>query len=218
MMTILKNVLLILLMVLILHFMIKNRIIEEKNAFKRKLIHYDTIRSKGGYRGDPATHQEQREVIQKVTDAGSGVISAANMDASREALGDALMNDPEPAPEPQPEEKELLDSIETPVIAPSTPQIKPDKMKELYDFVYADEETHTSNDSINKYFPDNVKDSTRVDHNETTEHSKRIIDKLKAQSTHSTCNFEVIGSMCASKGDGILGIEEQSTASFYSEL
>lgn len=224
MMVVLKNALLILLMILILHYMIKNRIIEEKNAFKRKLIHIDTIRAgdRGFYTKENMAkiQLEQKEVIANVTHAGSGMMGKISADASKEALEDVLEKEVTAPPlKMQAEEKNLLDSINTPVINPP-PQIKPDKMKELYDFVYSDEETHSSNNSINKYFPDNVTDHTRVDKNDTTEHSKKIIDKLKANPTHSTCNFEVIGSMCSDskQGNDIQGVEEQSTASFYSEL
>ena len=235
---VLKNALLILLMILILHFMIRNKLVDDRNTFRRRLIYMDTAQpnkqmmtlSEVG----KASTQENVALVAALTDAGSGVVSKSSMqqpsvtdiaeEEDDEETDVVAVNEPEP---------ELEDDDATVVAAtttePTSTKCAPTKggkrraarMKELYDFVYSEENGKprgSGGSEISKYFPEGVHDGATVDRTEIVEHSKAVSKKLRAKDAHTTCNFEVIGALCgAGEKDSIQGVE-QSTASFYSEL
>lgn len=257
-MLVVKNAVLILLMILIIHFMIRNKLTDEHNTFRRKLIYMDTMRSVGS---------DRENLIRAVSDAGAGVIGKSTLSSmynnndnngieggwaeeqsvdkdfvvpsnaiDEEDNGQDMVNviiNKDLAEESKKEPIAKPDMVRRVLVAPTAAGCEGGEreahMRELYDFVYSDEDKPrgSAGSDINKYFPETVKDHTVVDANEISLHSKHIADKLLARDTESpTCNFEVIGSLCSDKNgvpnvrggiDGIEGIE-QSTASFYSEL
>lgn len=242
---VIKNALLILLMILILHFMIRNKLVDDRNTFRRRLIYMDTAHPNK----QMMTHaeieqaeetQENAALVTAVTDAGSGVVSKVSF--RQPSVTADVVAENEPKPDEEDDEaavvavNELEEDDDTVVAAettePATTKCAATKggkrraarMKELYDFVYSEEDGKprgSGGSDIGKYFPEGVQDGATVDRTEIVEHSKAVSKKLRAKDAHATCNFEVIGSLCGvnEKGgeDSIQGVE-QSTASFYSEL
>lgn len=243
---VIKNALLILLMILILHFMIRNKLVDDRNTFRRRLIYMDTARPNKQMttHGEIVQAEEAQEnvaLVAAVTDAGSGVVSkmsfrqpaATDIVDGDEASVDAdVVADVVAVNEPEDEDDdnvtvlaaETAEPVSTKCAATKGGKRRAARMKELYDFVYSEEDGKprgSGGSNISKYFPEGVKDGATVDRTEIVEHSKAVSKKLRAKDTHTTCNFEVIGSLCGAGErvgeDRIQGME-QSTASFYSEL
>lgn len=246
---VLKNALLILLMILILHFMIRNKLVEDRNAFRRRLIYMDSVRTNKLVEfeddGSPEAVRAKDAVMAGMTDAGSGMVPTK---VAREpivlATGEGGANEQDVGPlgaandtEEDVDTDEVLPAEEKKTSMSESRQAKcadeasgsprkkrEDRMKELYDFVYSEEDGRprgSGGSDISKYFPEGVTDGATVDRTELVEHSRQISKKLKARDFNATCNFEVIGSLCGEGGaapdDSIQGVEH-STASFYSEL
>lgn len=247
---VLKNALLILLMILILHFMIRNKLVEDRNVFRRRLIYMDTVRANRlefEDDGSPEAVRAKGAVLAGVSDAGSGVVAkkiaqapmllatgeggaTEDLAAEDDVVPLVAANDTEEGAdtdEVQPAEEKKTSISESRQAkceeGVNSRRKKEDRMKELYDFVYSEEDGKprgSGGSDISKYFPEGVTDGATVDRTELVEHSRQISNKLKARDFNATCNFEVIGSLCGDGGapdDSIQGVEH-STASFYSEL
>lgn len=236
---VIKNALLILLMILILHFMIRNKLVDDRNTFRRRLIYMDTARPNEQMmtRTEIEQAEENIALVAAVSDAGSGVVSKRAI--IQPSVTD-IVEDEAPATadvvavnEPEPDDEgddivvaaETAEPASTKCAATKGGKRRAARMKELYDFVYSEEDGKprgSGGSDISKYFPEGVHDGATVDRTEIVEHSKAVSKKLRAKDAHATCNFEVIGSLCVGAGekggeDSIQGVE-QSTASFYSEL
>ena len=245
---VLKNALLILLMILILHFMIRNKLVDDRNAFRRRLIYMDTVRANRlefEDDGSPEAVRAKGAVLAGVTDAGSGMVAKSIAQAPMllaTGEGGMVEGQEEDNVVPLAAANDTEEDIETDEVRPAeekktstsesrqakceegvnSRRKKEDRMKELYDFVYSEEDGKprgSGGSDISKYFPEGVADGATVDRTELVEHSRQISKKLKARDFNATCNFEVIGSLCGdgAPDDSILGVEH-STASFYSEL
>ena len=251
---VLKNALLILLMILIVHFMIRNKLVDDRNAFRRRLIYMDTVRANRlefEDDGSPEAIGAKGAVLAGVADAGSGMVTTKIAQAPMLLVtgegGDEGHTD-DAAPLVAANDTEYIDALsadDSDVVQPaegkkktslsesreakcedasSSRRNKEDRMRELYDFVYSEEDGKprgSGGSDISKYFPEGVQDGATVDRTELVEHSRQISKKLKARDVDATCNFEVIGSLCGGGGapppDSIQGMEH-STASFYSVL
>lgn len=238
---VLKNALLILLMILILHFMIRNKLVDDRNTFRRRLIYMDTARPNKQMmtRAEIEQAEEAEEniaLVAAVSDAGSGVVSKSCIQqpsVTADIVEDEASADSDVVAVNEPEDDDDNDTVlaaetaepaSTKCTATKGGKRRAARMKELYDFVYSEEDGKprgSGGSNISKYFPEGVQDGATVDRTEIVEHSKAVSKKLRAKDTHTTCNFEVIGSLCGAGErpgeDSIQGME-QSTASFYSEL
>lgn len=147
---ILKNVILVLLIILIVHFMLKNKLIEERDSFVRRIVHKELV--------DKVSNKIEEEEIEMSKKRVSGekrvhFEDTFSPEIERECPGQVKCED-------------YMKEGEN----------EEDKMKELYDFVFDKEEGETEG-SLNSFFPTNVEDKTVVDSNEIDQHINEIDQK-----------------------------------------
>lgn len=209
----LKNALLFFFIILILHFMIQNKLIESRNDSKRQMVITETMNGA----------KIANEAVSATSDIGSGV-----KDTTVETMTEyaPVVTEGKPIEEVFEKEDKVVDEckLSCDSFKEEPPVVKEEnKMKDLYDFVFS-EENHTEcagskNGGLDEFFPKNVVDKVVSDVNEVDVHRQNV--KLQQPSKdHFRCNFEVVGSLCnSSNNDSIEGIETLTTASsFYAEL
>ena len=199
---ILKNTLLILLITLIIHFMIKNAILDDIDLFRRKVVHDDTlINVKSSFKSleksvvtDEESTNERKNEKKKVhferptiePECPNGV-TCKDYDVSEESGV----------------------SID-----------EQNNMKELYDFVFDEDKKDTVN--LNTFFPENVTDETVVDdntelHRHAQSQSQSYAKEDKESMSHN-CNFEVIGMIEMNSGEDNIDGLDTLTSNYFSNL
>lgn len=203
----LKNALLFFFIILILHFMMQNKLIESRNDHKRQIVITETMNGV----------KLANNVMAATSDIGADVKDTTVETMTAYA---PVMTESKQMEEVFEKEDKVVDECklscdnfkEDPTV------VKEDsKMKDLYDFVFSEE--GSKNGGLDEFFPKNVEDKVVSDVNEVDIHRHNV--KLQQPSKdHFRCNFEVVGSLCtSSNNDTIEGIETLTTASsFYAEL
>ena len=204
---ILKNTLLILLITLIIHFMIKNAILDDIDLFKRKVVHDDTlINVKSSFKSLEKNNSgidEEEDIKKKIS----------------EKRNEKMVRFERPR-NIEPECPNGVTCKDYDVSEESGVSIdEQNNMKELYDFVFDEDKKDTVN--LNNYFPENVTDETVIDDTElqrhtqsyTNEHSSKEKDTL----SHN-CNFEVIGMIEMDGGEDNIDGLDSLTSNYFSNL
>lgn len=213
--SIFKNVLLIFILILILHFLIKNKLSDTTTSLKRQLIIKDTL--KGTYFKKPLyinksdsiventideieITDEKKDDLYGVTDSGSGIISEdiVKKELSKKKNIETFENDDKckiPC-------KEFLKTKE---------DEKDSNIKALYDFVFSEEQT--GEDDLNKYFPSNVIDQVNYDKTEVDKH----YNNTQLNDENRKYKYEVVGNIKDETIDGIEGIDSMGLSN-YSNL
>lgn len=185
---ILKNTLLILLIVLIVHFMIKNRIVDDLDTFKRKLVHDDTL-NETNIKQDSAPYVKVEEENKKPN--GTKTVRFEENEYVPECPNGLTCDDFK--------------------VSEESGMSNEDNMKELYDFVY-DEESNKSmiGQTLQDFFPEDKPLETQVDKTEIdTHHAKKSMETV-----NTSCNFEVIGMIEVDGEDDVFGLDTLSSTNF----
>ena len=213
--SIFKNVLLIFILILILHFLIKNKLSDTTSSVKRQLIIKEAL--KGSYYKKPLLVNKndsivdssieeievsdvQKDDLYSVSDSGSGLISEDIVENELLKKKDNKDDKCKTLPCEAFLEKKPVDE-------------KDSKIKALYDFVFSEEKGETEGDSLNKYFPNNVVDQVKHDATEIDKHYNNVELDEKA----SNYKYEVIGNIKEEDVDGIAGIDTMGLSN-YSNL
>lgn len=199
---ILKNTLLILLITLIIHFMIKNAILDDIDLFKRKVVHDDAlINVKSSFKSleKNVVVTEEENVTEKPNDKKKVRF--------------------EQRPVIEPECPNGVTCKDYDVSEESGISIdEQNNMKELYDFVFDEDKKDTVN--LNTFFPENVTDETVVDDTELQRHTRsqsRSQSQEKESLSHN-CNFEVIGMIEMNAGEDNIDGLDSLTSNYFSNL
>lgn len=212
-----KNVLLIFILILILHFLIKNKLSDASSTLKRQMIIKDTL--KGTYYKTPLfvnksdntiestiesieITNEQKDNLYGVTDSGSGLIS-------EEIVKKEVSN--EKTTEKERFVQDKCTEIPCDAFLKEKGNGKESNIKALYDFVFSEEKTEE--ESLNKYFPNNVVDQVNYDKNEIDKH----FDDTKLYNETPSYKYEVVGNIKEEPVDGIEGIDSMEMSN-YSNL
>lgn len=220
---ILKNALLFFFIVLIIHFMMQNRLIEMRNDKKRQLVVEDTMN-----KAKIATQETTSDIGSGVKEDTSveNMVTYAPVTETQKENGKGEVSKDHVIPK-------VTFNTNTDVVSDDKCKLscdqfkeqKPpsltepvDKMKDLYDFVFSEEDS--KNGKLDEFFPTNVTDKVIHETTEIHRHNRDV--KLKqTKQENFRCNFEVIGSLCNSSNncDSIEGIETLTTASsFFAEI
>lgn len=213
--SIFKNVLLIFILILILHFLIKNKLSDTSSKVKRQMIIKDT--TKGTFFKKPLfvnkaddtiessieeieITDEQKDKLYGVTDSGSGLISEEIVKKEiSEKKVETFSNEEKPNKCKIP----CADFLKTKDEAD-----KDSNIKALYEFVFSEEKSE--DDNLNKYFPSNVIDQVNIDKTEIDKHHNNV--ELNQES--SNYKYEVIGNIKEDNVDGIEGIDSMGMSNF----
>lgn len=221
---ILKNTLLILLIVLITHFMIKNRIMDDIDNFKRKLVHDDTLNELHNSSG-------ANKQIASVVEEERNLVSSHHLGAKKKPV---RFDDSEYVPE-CPNGLTCDDFKVTDESLGMMASKEENSMKELYDFVYDEvskedsripkeeknlnplQNTEASRQSMHDFFPEGQTFETKVDKTEIDAHySSKSMEMVP-----NSCNFEVVG-MIEVDGGGdegsVFGLDTLSSTNFSTIL
>ena len=190
---ILKNTLQILLIILIVHFMIKNRIVDDFDSFKRRVVHGDTLnemKNKQYVNTDVRVDDENKQFV----------------DVKYETKKTVRFDDNNNEYVPECPNGLTCDDFK---VSEECGISNEDNIKELYDFVYEEESNKlTTGQTIQDFFPETTTFETKVDKTEIdthrTEKSTEIIN--------NNCNFEVIG-MIETEED-VFGLDMLSSTNF----
>lgn len=179
---ILKNIILVCLIVMIIHFMLKNRLLEENDLFVRRLVHQDVM--------DQVSNKIEEELRKSDDDmyrkpsTKKRVHFDPNTQDQKEktsiSAGDIIDNVERECPGMV----QCKDYVDKPNVVNENDV----NMKELYDFVF-DEEKRDTDNSLNTYFPTDVVDKTVVDSTEIDQHKLQMTQTTKV----SSCDYEVVG-------------------------
>lgn len=208
---ILKNTLLILLIVLIIHFMIKNRIMDDIDTFKRKLVHDDTLNELH----NQTARQHQRVLRNVVVEEESSLSTARAKKQVRFDENEYVPECPNGLTCDDFKESEMLSSKDD-----------ENTMKELYDFVYDEvskeqqQEGTTSlpqNTELHDFFPEGQTFETKVDKTEIDAHHQSTAQSVNNM-VPNDCNYEVVGviEVEATRGDDVYGLDTLSSTNFSS--
>jgi hypothetical protein len=184
-----KNTLLILLIVLIVHFMIKNRIVDDLDTFKRKLVHDDTLNETNIKQPPPRLNVNVDE--ENIKPNGTKTVRFAENEYVPECPNSLTCDDFK--------------------VSEESGMSNEDNMKELYDFVY-DEESNKSTieHTLQDFFPEDKPLETQVDKTEIdTHHAKKSMETV-----NTSCNFEVIGMIEVNGEDDVFGLDTLSSTNF----
>ena len=194
---VLKNTLLIILIVLIIHFMIKNRILDDMDSFKRKLVHVDTLNENTEY---PAL---SKRCLKNKT------IDEELMDKRVRFDDDQILKNA--CEEQVPECLSHLECDDFTRTEKDMPELasKESKMKELYDFVFHEDSTAGSK-GLSDFFPENVTDEVNVDKTELD----AVISNKFAENKNGHCNFEVIGLIEIENDNDVYGLDTLTSNNF----
>nr|QOI90422.1 hypothetical protein HWQ62_00286 [Pyramimonas orientalis virus] len=194
---ILKNTLLIILIVLIIHFMIKNRMLDELDTFKRKMVHDDT-------RHDGQYHTSHIKPTAMVSGTGSDKPDSQTARTKKVHFDDKDI---------LPECTSVLSCDDFKLTDKDMPELasKESKMKELYDFVFHEDSTVET--SLNAFFPNDVTDESIVDKTEIDQHHKEKESKF-VENKNAHCNFEVIGVIESVSDADIYGLDSLTSTNF----
>ena len=218
-----KNVLLIFILILILHFLIKNKLSDTSSTLKRQMIIKDTL--KGTYYKKPLfvnksdstvestidsveITNEQKDNLYGVTDSGSGLISE---EIVKKELSNEKTTGKEHFVQDKIEEQDKCTKIPCDAFLKKKGSEKESNIKALYDFVFSEDKTEDEN--LNKYFPNNVVDQVNYDKNEIDKH----FDNTKLTNETSSYKYEVVGNIKEEPVDGIEGIDSMEMSN-YSNL
>lgn len=212
---ILKNTLLILLVIFILHFMIKNKLIDDINnerlRFKNCAKSVKTVENVENVK--PASCVKHVRFADKKIEHKVEECEVVNDDFYENISKNIELED-----------KEYVDKCEGQLncknMIKATSRSEPlqkDKMKELYDFVFdgSEEKEAGEGEGLNKYFPTDVKDTTFLDSTELDKHKAEKLQEMMKQ--ENNCNFEVIGVIEAEQLDDIHGLDSTSS-SYFSQI
>lgn len=230
-----KNVLLMLILILILHFIIRNKLSDQVLFNKRLLIINDTMRNKStpGHsetasiiegknnmyeayekRGDIKTAMVDNLV--GMTDSGSGMINQNVMDMQTIETFEQELDTKLPHTEPTSKEKSCGSiPCEDFLKKASAEHQNPNPMKELYDFVFSSNtDSKDSKDGIDRYFPTSVNETAVLrDKTEIDEHHK----KVRFQDESNNYPYEVVGDLKEKdsvKGGCISGIDTMEISTY----
>lgn len=200
---ILKNTLLILLITLIIHFMIKNAILDEIDLFKRKVVHDDTlINFKSSFKSLELNKSEidEEEDMMKEKKNDKKVRFECPKSIEPDCPSGVTCKDYDVS-----EESGVLINEQN-------------NMKELYDFVFDEDKKDTVN--LNNFFPENVTDETVIDETEFDKHAQSYTNEhVKEKETLShNCNFEVIGMIEMDGGENNIDGIDSLTSNYFSNL
>lgn len=215
---ILKNTLLILLVIFILHFIIKNKLIDD--------INNERLRFKNCAKS--VKNVESVENVENVKPASPSCVKQvrfADKKIEHKVEECEVVNDDfyeNISKNIELEDKEYVDKCEGQLncknMIKATSRSEPlqkDKMKELYDFVFDGSEEKEAGEGLNKYFPTDVKDTTFLDSTELDKHKAEKLEEMMKQ--ENNCNFEVIGVIEAEQLDDIHGLDSTSS-SYFSQI
>lgn len=193
---ILKNTLLILLITLIIHFMIKNAILDDIDLFKRRVVHDDTL-----------------DNVESTFNSLEKNLMIKDKQNTKEPMNDKKrVRFERPAIEPECPNGVTCQDYD--VSEESGVSIdEHNNMKELYDFVFDEDKEDTVN--LNSFFPENVTDETVVDNTEI--HSHTHSSEVKESMSHN-CNFEVIGMIEMNSGEDNIDGLDTLTSNYFSNL
>lgn len=225
--SIFKNVLLILILILILHFLIKNKLSDTSTASKKQLIIKESLR--GSYYKKPLyvnksdsmiesstelidVTETEKDILYGITDSGSGLISE---DIMKKELLKSKSDEDNLTPEILEKygEYELAENENCNLpckdyIKENNVEKKEGHMKALYDFVFSEEK---GVEGLNKYFPKNIIDQTKSDKTEIDKHYENVDIKSEENSNYK---YEVIGEIKDENIDGIEGIDSMGLSNF----
>lgn len=173
---ILKNTLLILLIILIVHFMIKNSIVDNLDMFKRKVVHDESISHVTNSLAKSVSSDVDNEVLEERNETKASPIASPKKKVHFNMTSEY---EPECPNGVRCEDYKTSDE--------SGMRNEQSNMKELYDFVFDDKSSKDTEKSLDSYFPKDVKDKIQTDRTELSTH---LTERSKEQ-TH--CDFEVIG-------------------------
>ena len=199
---ILKNTLLILLITLIIHFMIKNAILDDIDLFKRKVVHDDTlINVKSSFKSlekSVVKDEENENVKEKQHEKKVRFVERPIIEP--ECPNGVTCKDYDVS-------EESGASID-----------EQNNMKELYDFVFDEDKKDPVN--LNTFFPENVTDDTMVDNTELHIHTQNYTKKRaeEKESLSHNCNFEVIGMIEMNSGEDNIDGLDSLTSNYFSNL
>lgn len=193
---ILKNTLLILLITLIIHFMIKNAILDDMDLFKRKIVHDDTlINVESSFKSIEKNSEIVNEENIKEKPRKKKVHFGRPISIEPECPNGVTCKDYDVS-------EESGVSID-----------EHDNMKELYDFVFDEDKKDTVN--LNNFFPENVTDETVID---DTELHRHINENSAKESLSHNCNFEVVGMIEMNGGEDNIDGLDSLTSNYFSNL
>ena len=223
---ILKNTLLILLVIFILHFIIKNKLIDDINnerlRFKncaKNVKNVESIESVKPIESVRSVKPASPSCVKQVRFADKKIEHKVE---ECEVVNDDFYENISKNIEL--EDKEYVDKCEGQLncknMIKATSRSEPlqkDKMKELYDFVFdgSEEKEAGEGEGLNKYFPTDVKDTTFLDSTELDKHKAEKLQEMMKQ--ENNCNFEVIGVIEAEQLDDIHGLDSTSS-SYFSQI
>lgn len=236
--SIFKNVLLIIILILILHFLIRNKLSDMAQYNKRRFVNEDTKRFYRSTLTNESADDKLYVISEKQVDDNNLILTKTTTervdsnvseskldkiksvtDAGSGMVSESVVADTETfVNEIKHTDKAERDECDLPceVFNKSKPvDSKASKlesnMKELYDFVYSSE-NQTNDTNIDKYFPPIerkvAKDVSEID----VHHSSVILD-----SDTNNYKYEVIGKLSEDKIDGIEGIDSMEMSN-YSNL
>jgi hypothetical protein len=205
----LKNSLLIVLIVLIIHFMIKNRMLDDIDMYRRRLVHDDTMNDHtlGGSKVNgrrcmsnvKVNEEENLSNCRKVrfNRNDDEDLKKCDMENLLECVGNVTCDDMTKTDNDMPE----LASEEN-------------KMKELYDFVFLEDSNANSSKGLNDFFPDDVKDDIIFDKTEIDVHNNAVVENKFAENKNGHCNFEVIGLIEKEDESDVYGLDSLTSTNF----
>ena len=196
---VLKNTLLIVLIVLIIHFMIKNRMLDDIDTYRRRLVHDDTMSEHKPYdsrRRSTINEEENISNCRKVrfNTNNDKDIKECGMDDILECASHVTCDDMTKTSKDMPE----LASEEN-------------KMKELYDFVFL-EDSNSNSKGLNDFFPDDVKDDIIFDKTEIDVHNTAVVENKFTENKNGHCNFEIVGVI--EREDDVYGLDSLTSTNF----
>lgn len=176
--------------------MIKNRMIDDIDSFKRRIIHDDTLQSIKNI-PNRKTKMEQDIAGRKVrfnTEESEPV--SCDLDGELEKIGECLGN------------ITCDDMTKTDKDMPELAS-QENKMKELYDFVFL-EDSNSNSKGLNEFFPEDVKDVNMFDKTEVDVHNAIVENKFE-ENKNGHCNFEVIGVIESENDSDVYGLDSLSS-------